>query len=79
MKSMKTISILAGILIAGCAFNAEAQTKPEKTSSAKAYYGTPHGKPKVNVNKKKKIRKRTPMTRGAKSIRANSKRRYSHS
>jgi hypothetical protein len=78
MKSIKTISILAVILIAGCAVSADAQTKPEKTSSAKAYYGTPHGKPKVNVNKKKKTRKR-PITRGAKSIRANSKKRYSHS
>jgi hypothetical protein len=79
MKSMKTISILAAILIAGCAVSAEAQTKPQKTSSAKAYYGTPSGKPKVNVNKKKKMHKRTPVTRGAKSIRANNKKRYSHS
>jgi hypothetical protein len=79
MKSIKTISILAGILIAGCVFSAEAQTKPQKTSSAKAYYGTPSGKPKVNVNKKTKTRKRTHMTPGSKAIRANSKRRYSHS
>lgn len=79
MKRMKTISILAGILIAGCAFSAEAQTKPQKTSSARAYYGTPHGKPKVNVNKKKKTRKHTHITPGAKAIRANNKKRYSHS
>jgi hypothetical protein len=65
MKNMKTIVIIAGIL-AGCAFSAEAQTKPEKTSSAKAYYGSMQGKPKVNVNKKKKPRKKTS---GAKAAR----------
>jgi hypothetical protein len=66
MKSLKTIALLTGILIAGSAFNAEAQTKPQKTSSAKAYYGNTQGRPKVNVNKKKKTRSKTS---SAKAIR----------
>jgi hypothetical protein len=68
MKSMKTIAvaIITGIFISGCAFSAEAQTKPEKTSSAKAYYGNTQGRPKVNVNKKKKSRAKSS---SAKAIR----------
>jgi hypothetical protein len=77
MKTFRIILLVTGILIAGCAIRVHAQVRPQKTSSAKAYYGQPQGKPKVDLNKKKKGRGHTRATPGAKAIRANSRKRYS--
>lgn len=57
MKQLKTTLFLVGLLVLGCAFPTVAQSKAEKTSSAKAYYGTPPAsnsyKVKQNVKRKK--------------------------
>ena len=58
MNKLKLIVLITGILIAGLAFSASAQTaRAEKTSSAKAYYGKAPGKPnftKANYKDKRK-------------------------
>jgi len=52
MTSVK-ILILTAILIAGLSFNSLAQKRPEKTSSAKAYYGDRAAKARMKQNKMK--------------------------
>jgi dienelactone hydrolase len=54
MKNLKTIALLTGLLIAGFGFQAAAQNRAEKTSSAKAYYGHPPEKSKFKKKKKQK-------------------------
>jgi hypothetical protein len=56
MKKVKIILLIAGILVAGCAFTAVAQkNKAEKTASAKAYYGQKPQKPNFKKKQKQKV------------------------
>jgi hypothetical protein len=52
MKNLTTIALLTGVMMAGFSFQMAAQTRAEKTSSAKAYYG--HTREKSKFKKKKK-------------------------
>jgi hypothetical protein len=54
MKNLKTIAFLTGMIMAGLGFQVAAQTRAEKTSSAKAYYGHAHEKSKFKKRKKQK-------------------------
>jgi hypothetical protein len=60
MKKLRTIMLITGILVAGLAFSAAAQKRPDKTASARAYYGhkdhkqDQYKKPKVKVKKNRK-------------------------
>lgn len=66
MNNPKLVLIIAGILIAGLAFSASAQTRQAgKTASARAYYGKPAGKPSFVSNKKYK-RDRSRVTKAPK-------------
>jgi hypothetical protein len=51
---LRTIILITGILVAGIASIAAAQTRPEKNSSAKAYYSHKPHKPKFKTKKYKK-------------------------
>jgi hypothetical protein len=68
MKKLRTFILITGILVAGQAFSAQAQKRPAKTSSAKAYYGTKSDKPNHKVKKPKKpksgIKKPTTNNKG---------------
>jgi Ni/Co efflux regulator RcnB len=54
MKRFQTIILITAILVAACAFNAVAQKRADKTSSAKAAYG--HVPQKQKMKKKKKVK-----------------------
>lgn len=60
MNKLGTILLITCILLAGLAFSASAQKRPDKTASARAYYGhkdhkqDQYKKPKVKVKKNKK-------------------------
>jgi hypothetical protein len=56
MNKLRTIILITGILVAGLAFNATAQKRPDKTASARAYYGhkPEKYKPKVRIKKNRK-------------------------
>ena len=57
MKTFKFVLLVTGILVAGLAFSASAQTRSaKKTSSAKAYYGHKPGKQKPHFKKVKRNR-----------------------
>jgi hypothetical protein len=51
---LKTIILITGIMLVGLAFSATAQTRPEKTASAKAYYSHRPHKPKFKTKRYKK-------------------------
>lgn len=81
MKNLKTILFVATLFVVGSVFNATAQKKAQRTSSAKAYYGYSIGKPKVAKKNKLKVRN-FGHTKPAKGTRANewaTRRRYTHS
>jgi hypothetical protein len=54
MGKLRTIILITGILIAGLAFSAEGQKRPDKTGSAKAYYSYKSNKPKYKIKKNRK-------------------------
>jgi hypothetical protein len=57
MNKIKLIVIITGILIAGLAFSASAQTsRAQKTSSAKAYYGKAPRKPNYKSKRKNAVK-----------------------
>jgi hypothetical protein len=57
MNKLKLIVLITGILIAGLAFSASAQTaRAQKTSSAKAYYGKAPSKPNYKEKRKKAVK-----------------------
>jgi hypothetical protein len=78
MKKFKTIILITGLLVALSAFSVVAQNRPQKTSSAKAYYGYSQAKQqKYKVKKKKTVRpKRSKLARKNEGI---LRRRYSRS
>jgi hypothetical protein len=51
---LKTIILITGLFIAGFAFDVNAQVRAQKTSSARAYYGTPIEKSKLKRKSKQK-------------------------
>jgi hypothetical protein len=81
MKRLKIIIFITGILIAGCAHNLAAQNKAQKTSSAKAYYGTSPSKSKFKKKNKKKVHNftHTKPAKGTSSDSWRPKRRNMHS
>lgn len=60
MKKFKTIILLASFLIVATAINVAAQTRPHKTSSAKAYYGNAPKKQKFKMKKNHQVKKHKP-------------------
>ena len=68
MRNFKSIASLTLIVVLGCVINASAQGRPEKSSSARAYYGEAPNKPKFRKKKSKKVRDYTH-TRPAKGTR----------
>jgi hypothetical protein len=51
---LRTIILITGILLTGLVFSATAQKRPEKTSSARAYYSPKSNKPKYKIKKNRK-------------------------
>lgn len=54
MEKFKKVLLIAGILVAGFAISVSAQKRADKTSSAKAYYGSTNPNYKLKKNKKYK-------------------------
>jgi len=55
---------MIAMLFLGTMMDGAAQSRAEKTSSAKAYYGTKPGKPKISTPKKQKQRLRPNKKKG---------------
>lgn len=54
MKMVIKIFVLAVLIVTGSVFNASAQRRYHKASSAKAYYGLKANKPQSKLEKKRK-------------------------
>jgi hypothetical protein len=52
MKNVNTFICLVFLFIGASSLDCAAQSRPEKTSSAKAYYGYSSAKPKIKLKKK---------------------------
>jgi hypothetical protein len=79
MKNLKTIALITGLLVAGFGFQAVAQNRAEKTSSARAYYGHTPEKSKFKKKKKDKMVHHTKPASGTHVDAWNTRKKYSRS